>query len=256
MRREQWAETLESFGWLCGRCQQGHLRFSKKHSLIELTGDTRQVIGEDWFDRDDAEYRFSSFLICDNSSCADPVAVAGVAQTTHYQVDQDEYVTETEYKVRTVTPPPVPFALPALVPDSITERLRAAAGLIWSDHDAAGNKIRQAVEALLDDRGVKKYVLSAPKPPATSRKRNGLTLHARIELYRQQNLDAANHLMAIKWIGNAGSHVGQEGLTRDQVLDALEIMEVVIDEVFLKSRAAVAAKVRKIVATKRPIRTR
>ncbi len=34
------------------------------------------------------------------------------------------------------------------------ERLGAAFGVLWRDRDAASNKIRQAIEPLLDDSGI------------------------------------------------------------------------------------------------------
>ena len=43
--------------------------------------------------------------------------------------------------------------------------------------------------------------------------------------------DLSDRLLAIKWLGNFGSH-GSEKITIDDVLDAYEIMEDVLHEVY------------------------
>ena len=50
-----------------------------------------------------------------------------------------------------------------------------------------------------------------------------LSLHKRIELLKNSNPDQSSLLMAIKWMGNSGSH-GNKVSLRD-VLDAFEILE-------------------------------
>lgn len=253
MKREQWSEWVSDFGWLCGRCGVGHLHAGPKKEVWLSTADTDAASKHDWFDRRDAEYRFGALLKCNNPHCGDPVAIAGVYSDEDVQVDHDEYETHSTYRVKAVTPAPLPFPIDKSVPDTVSDHLKSAAGLLWADHDAAGNRIRQSVEALLDQQGVKKSYIEKSKTPGKPGKRKQYPLHQRIEAYKKKNSDAANHLMAIKWIGNAGSHTGSASLSRDQILDALEIMEVVLEEVYVGHRKKIAAKVKKIVATGKPL---
>ncbi|WP_162998162.1 DUF4145 domain-containing protein [Brevundimonas lutea] len=252
MERERWAEALKDINWLCGRCQEGRLRLPDKDVQSSMTADTQLVFHEDWFDHDDVVSQFTALMTCDNVRCADPVAVSGKTQAEHFQVDWDEYDVIHTWTVEAVTPAPLPFPLPAATPDAVKQRLRSACQLLWSDHDAAGNKIRQAVEALLDDQKVRKAV-AVPGAAGSAGRRQSLTLHKRIEAFSIKNPEVGDHLMAIKWIGNAGSHAGQP-LTRDDVLDALEIMEVAIDDLYVRTRATLGARVRRILKAKKPVR--
>jgi hypothetical protein len=250
--REQWAEKLENFGWLCGRCQKGHLLLDRKLLHDMGTAATQAESSEDYWEPEMGEYRFAALAIC--NACGDPVAVGGYSKLDRYQIDWDDYVEDYTYFVKSVSPAPLPFPLHENIPEPVANHLRAAAGLLWADHDAAGNKIRQAVEVMLDDRKIKKFTIKPAVAPHSKGSRKAINLHIRIEDYQNKNPDAAKHLMAIKWIGNAGSHSGDEGLTRDQILDALEIMEIVLNEVYVGHRAKIAKKVAKIVASRKPLK--
>jgi hypothetical protein len=56
---------------------------------------------------------------------------------------------------------------------------------------------------------------------------------------------------AIKWLGNAGSHSHQE-LTSDDVLDAYELMEELLVEIFEKKREKAKSLAKKINKKKGP----
>ena len=77
-----------------------------------------------------------------------------------------------------------------------------------------------------------------------------LSLHARIDLFRQTNPDLADALMAVKWIGNAGSH--SRPIMREDLLDGYELMEHVLDELFVQREKRIARLSRQINRRKRP----
>ncbi|MFC7541785.1 DUF4145 domain-containing protein [Siccirubricoccus deserti] len=114
------------------------------------------------------------------------------------------------------------------VPSDVTAAVKAASTLIWADSEAAANKIRIAVEHFLNERKVPKSTINK------KRKRQSLSLHTRIEKYKAKNKDLANHLMALKWIGNNGSHTA--ALKRKDVLDGFQILHHIIDEAYYKTR--------------------
>jgi hypothetical protein len=69
-----------------------------------------------------------------------------------------------------------------------------------------------------------------------------LKLHRRVELYEKREPTLGKHLMAIKWLGNSGSHVGS--VSREDLLDAFEILEHVLDEI-LRGRSKKIAQLAK-----------
>jgi hypothetical protein len=131
------------------------------------------------------------------------------------------------------------------VPTDVAENLRQSFRLVWSDADAASNRIRHALEGLLDFYGVKRTVINR------NRKRVELKLHARIDIFAQRDEPLSDHLMAVKWLGNAGSHPATS-VTRDDVFDAYEIMEFVLREKFDPSRERVGRITKAINKSKKP----
>lgn len=83
-----------------------------------------------------------------------------------------------------------------------------------------------AVELLLDALRIKKLTINKHG------KRMRLCLHDRIVSMKSKYPTVHNKLLAIKWLGNEGSHPGT--LTRDLVFDALDIFESVLDKLYSK----------------------
>ena len=69
--------------------------------------------------------------------------------------------------------------------------------------------------------------LKVKKTQISKGERIKISLHQRIVFYKNKNETVANHLLAIKWIGNAASHFS--GVTKDEALDAYEILEHSLD---------------------------
>ena len=243
MDRTRWNECIQSLGWLCGRCQQGQLRQTGKNLLEQSTAETNLVQGEDWFEPEMAETRFAGLLVCDNPDCRDPVAIAGTLQRDYFQIDVSEYDIQENFRVQAITPAPAPFHISEKVPEAVKFKVIAAAGLFWSDLEAAANMVRQAVETLLDQQKVHKYPATGP--------RRAVSLHNRILDFQKKNPSAGDALLAVKWIGNAGSHKG--GLDRDAVLDGFELLEHALEETYIGSRKALLAKAKKINARRKPL---
>jgi Domain of unknown function (DUF4145) len=87
----------------------------------------------------------------------------------------------------------------------------------------------------------------------STKKRSKLTLHDRIVAFRATNLDAADLLLAVKWLGNAGSHADMAGISRHDVLDGMEITEHVLHLLFDKSGQAVTKLAKSINKRKGPL---
>lgn len=182
--------------------------------------------------RDDTVDRFVAHLKCDAPHCGETGTLAGNRNAFSYRVsyDDDGYQTDISYEVLSVIPSPLPFKIPAKVPRPVELLIREAASLFWSDHKAAATRMREAVEAILT-------VIGIPE--------NLPTLHHRIVKLRELDdgkwAEQADLIEAAKWIGNLGTH---ETITRDDALDAFDMLETVLDDIFVRSRHDILAKAR------------
>jgi hypothetical protein len=197
------------------------------------------------------EGRFAALLRCDDPRCRELAAVCG---DTGMDVDSDEdngwhYV--PVYRVRAISPSPLPLVVPSKTPITVRAAITAAASLLWSDPEAAVNKLRQSVEAFLSEERV----------PRSARQKNNtlrrLSLDQRISAYSKTPKGAplADALRAAKWIGNAGSHTDprEGGMTRDDVMEACEIIEHVLEERYSSRRQAISKKVAAINKRRGPV---
>ncbi len=105
----------------------------------------------------------------------------------------------------------------------------AAFSLYWIDLAACLNRIRNALELVLDDLKVPKSTLDKVK-----KKRNRLNLHHRIEKLKSDRpklKDICDWMMAVKHLGNAGSHPGVP-VFADDVFDGFDILERVLKDMY------------------------
>jgi hypothetical protein len=78
-----------------------------------------------------------------------------------------------------------------------------------------------------------------------------LTLHRRIELIPKKHQHLQDLFFAVKWLGNAGSH-SDKAVTKDDVLDAYEIMAEILQDLFVKKTSRVKHLAKLINKTKGP----
>jgi hypothetical protein len=105
------------------------------------------------------------------------------------------------------------------------------------------------VELILDKFKIKKTTNNSDG------KRKKVALHHRIEQFKVKYSSAAELLMAIKWIGNVGSH-SSEALTRDDILDGMEMLEHVVNMLFESESKRIKTLVKTINKRKGPIKNR
>jgi hypothetical protein len=242
--REQWAEKFDELPhWQCPRCKKGHLLPMKDKIWLEETGPSLAEKEHDYWEPDWTLNRFAGFLQCSMPKCAEVAAISGSSPTELYEY-QDEYEHYqkliSHFVVKSIDPTPFPIRLPAAIPDAVHEAIRVSASLIWLSAEASGNQIRQAVELMLDDIG-------APSMTANGKR---ITLHDRIEEFAKSDKENGEILLATKWLGNSGSHPG--GLTRDNVLDAFEMLEHVLEGHYGTTKKDLMAKVAAVNAQKGP----
>lgn len=170
----------------------------------------------------DLELRFSAFLQCDNKVCNETASVAGVGQ----EKEADDLSRRQFYGVffpRFVSPSPHLFTIPASTPVAVSNLITSAFVLSWGDYEACVNRIRVCLELILDGLRVKRFTVKKGR-------RNRLSLHARIDLAQIKVPSTKPFLMAIKHLGNAGSH--SVGLTREDAFDALDLLEAIVTTLY------------------------
>lgn len=188
------------------------------------SGPSERMRREDAWDPDWIENRFSGHLKCNSKGCGEICSISGLSGIDYDQEYDEEEGGWTQvyvdyYQPRSISPAPHIFPISKSWPPAVKTELESAFALFWADLDSCANKLRSAVEALLTERGVPKYT-----QPVKGKRRAQLNLHTRIERFKATESETSELLMAIKWIGNHGSHDG-EGLKREDILTAAELME-------------------------------
>jgi len=79
-------------------------------------------------------------------------------------------------------------------------------------------------------------------------KERAYDLHARIEMFRPTASHLGDKILAVKWLGNSGSHL--TGLKREDVIKAYEMYSYVLEELFDK-RTETLTKMAKRINRKR-----
>lgn len=106
------------------------------------------------------------------------------------------------------------FEIPQKCPKKVAWHIRSSFKLAWSDESAAGNKLRVAIENLLD-----RFV-----------ENKDLTLHKKIDSLDGEYTPIKQYLLAIKWLGNDASH--ESSLGENDLAFAYKILEQILDFLF------------------------
>jgi hypothetical protein len=198
------------------------------------------------WDADWSKLRFVAMLQCNNKTCMEAITLAGTGRIEVVQTEADNQECIEFYTPEFFKPSPNLIVIPKECPTEVVDQLHLAFVSSWSDASASANHIRIAVERLLD-------FIKQPKTRLLFKgKRELLTLHKRIEGLASRDKPLSDSLLAVKWLGNAGSH--SDVLTRNEVFDALDILEAALDELFTKKGKVLKALVKKINQKKGPVR--
>lgn len=230
--------------WECPTCGKGHLVVVANKEAVEETGPSKRARQEheEW-EPEWIEERFTKLLKCNFANCGEVVSVSGNAGA-----EEDQYQDETgdwqldyprHYEVQSILPAPLPIRPIAKTPETVKESLRMAGQLLWQSPEAAANQVRQAVENLMNHQKVKKRVKVGGRK---------LTLHDRLLEFEKKDGQNGPILRAIKWIGNDGSHQG--GVSRDEVLDAFDMMELALTNLYDDAAAKIMKKVQAVIKAK------
>jgi hypothetical protein len=201
----------------CPTCNNGHLKVSVRSITLKKTAaeiKARKTIWGEFHEYD--VFRFTSFPECD--LCGESITITGIAKYYNEYgrptISSYQGTKKIGFTPLFISPPINLFNIPVNCPDVIKRCLLKAFTHYWNDLSASANRIRTAIELILNEENIDASV----------------TLHSRIEKFKIINPECGNKLMAIKWIGNEGSHSSH--CTQDDILDGLELIEFVIDTLY------------------------
>lgn len=242
--RKIWSQDFSQHSalpWRCPSCAGAKLRIQKGTLKEGETADSRESHSELAFEPEWIQGRFACLLECPN--CTGEIGLTGT-----YQVrDERGYMDGQEvgdycnyYTPLYFTEAPHIIDVPENAPEEVSAEIMASFQLFWADPLACANRIRSAIDALLTAQRVNR----STGGPRTGKPRKMLGLHRRIELFGDKRAALADKLMAIKWIGNAGSH--SDAVTTRDLLDAYDILCFVLDELYVRRAKRIGALARRI----------
>jgi hypothetical protein len=188
------------------------------------------------------EGHFHGVLTCGFGQCGESVTVAGDFGVD-YDATDDGHTKEFEYfRLRFATPALILIKPPPGTPPSVLAAIRSASSVLWTDPNAAANRLRVATEALLTAQKVRRTTINQQG------KREALKTHARIVAFQKRQSKAADALLAVKWIGNNGSHDSE--LSISDVLTGANMLSYALRILYDKADAEIEREVRKVNARK------
>ncbi|WP_446029131.1 DUF4145 domain-containing protein [Lelliottia amnigena] len=222
--------------WPCPACGQMTLQILKESFVRKSTRSTRLNQAEDWYEPEHDVSVFSCMASCTRKQCQEVVACSG---TSTVELDWDEQHSRDVYhyvnKPASFIPALHPFTIAEKCPEEIAEALEAAFSVFLVQPGAAANLIRISVEAMMTAMGV------ADRNDKDKR----IFLHQRLENLPPIYVAYKEPLMAIKFLGNAGSH-SFDGVKVSDIEDAFEIMEYVVNDLFSGRKESVEVLTRRL----------
>lgn len=237
--RSLWAEHYTSTpNWPCPRCSVGQLQPLQDSLMNEETEWSAQAHSHEAWEPDWIVNRYSLHLKCSDSQCGERAVIVGTAKCDlDYDYDYDGSTTTTVVNIfypELIHPSPSLITMVDETPVEVSEEIQRASSLIWMDTSSSANKLRLAAERLLTSLKVKRTRISGGK-------RRPLMLNDRIALLEPKHAEIAELLHSIRFLGNHGSHESALSVDRNDLLNAFEIMEHIIELAFSKKAKRVRA---------------
>ena len=231
----------------CPTCSTGILNLNEISTKITPIGKHMEHYGS----HQGIEHVFSAILQCKNTDCKELITVSGqcLKDIVFDSELPDGRMTEgrfSTYFPKYFYPNLKLFKLPDNTPPIVAQQINLSFSNYFHDLSSCANRIRNSIELILDD-------LKAPKRKKTKRSKihTFRTLHQRIEHYGKRNKKIGNLLLALKIIGNEGSHAGN--IATESILDAYEILEHLIEYAYIKKEKRIKEIANEIISGNKSI---
>lgn len=196
----------------------------KTFTFVETADSRKSHKNEDW-DPEYINYIFSTSAKCSNNNCTEQFYISGTGGIEPGYDDEYGSTLEDYFRPNYCIPMPIIIELPKKCPDDVKQDINEAFKLFWGHPPSCANALRYALEKLLTHQGVPTQTPSKKNP----QKSVDLSLHQRITFYIRSEPTAGAQLMALKWLGNTGSH--GHTINLEDLLDAFEILEHTLAEI-------------------------
>lgn len=226
--------------WICPSCGKGILAQHNKSFKSFETVESKKNHSHSAFEFYWIRYTYSCLLKC--TSCDEIVSNIGDGFVdTDVDIDETGNYIETFksfFRAKYFNPHLKIFKVPANVSDNIRHNIFQSFDLFFCNPASSSNHIRIALENLLTHLKIKRF-------ETRNGKRIFLSLHKRIDLIPSKYSKYKTWFLAVKWLGNAGSHSDMK-ITIDDVLDAYEIMEELLNIIFVDDKKRIEKIAKKI----------
>ena len=224
----------------CLICNRGALEPTITEFESKISADHR--VGAETLEGPERGF-FHGELACSRVPCGNRYVVAGEWTRGSSNPDENDLDTYDPDSFGTVVRhilPPLPLiAFPDATPPKVAALVESASSVLLSDPAAATTRIRTAIEVLLDEQRIRKTTINKRGV------RVRLFAHDRIKLLESKNKEASDQLMAMKNIGNVGTHEG-EPLPLAWVLDGIELFARAIELIYDRREAELARRAAEI----------
>ena len=215
-------------GWPCPRCQKGTLVAGAENE-VRITTVESENLYEQVGDPEMLDMSIAVSLECSDSKCKEKaicLANGSPEDVNYWDEEVGDYMADFEVLYRPIYFYPCLriFKIPEKVPELLQESILVSFQLFFCDPKSALGHLRIALEEMLNLLGVKKYIVK-------KNRRVRVSLHDRIDMLNAKYQQVKELCFAIKWHGNAGSHSDSQ-ITRNDVLDAYEIFEVILEIIY------------------------
>jgi len=233
--------------WICPECSIGVLRIDSQTFHHQERAESRDHSHDAW-EPDWIRYSFCCMARCTNDKCTETVSLSGSGSVDWSVYENErghlEEIYADHFSPKYFEPPLKIIALPEECPDSVSEQVVESFRLVFASPSAAANSIRVAVEQLLTELKIKRFNV-------VNGKRRYISLHQRIDLLPSKYSELKDIILAIKWLGNTGSH-SRGAITFDDVMDAYEFLEHILVEIYAQKSKKLKARAKTVNKKKGP----
>ncbi len=216
--------------WPCPKCWRGTLSLRNGSLNCIEHADSRRWRREDGWEPDFVSYIFTAWAECGNSDCSHEFAISGIGEDRPPVQEDEEPGYKTALYIRGISPPLEMFKISNACPQPMADAIRSAFQIFWIDGAACAGRLRVALESLMDSNQIPILRKEGGKAP--------MPLDNRLKIFADKEPAMKDHLMALKWLGNTGSH--SHGVPEHELLQAFEVLEHVIEELIDKKSARIA----------------
>lgn len=230
----------------CPKCQSGELEIINYSEFMTRSGKEYYELNYPH----GIEHNFIGVLKCKESDCLHLINTAGMVDKYIEHTGHDDNGEYFEYHFDNYRPnyfhPNLRyFKIHKEIPKEIVNEIDLAFHHYFFDLKASANKIRTTIELILDDVKAAKFRYNSTKTKKIVFK----GLHDRILHFKNKNKFISTLMLANKYIGNQGSHIGK--VNNDDILNAFDNLEEILNNLYVKSKNKIFKKAEAIIQIKK-----